>query len=66
MDIVRVRELLPGLKEYANKKNVPLELLFHPGMALHQEVGKEFNHPDANEFYLSNNRKIEYHAMMEL
>ena len=43
-----------------------LEVLFHPGTALKEEVGKEFNHPDANEFYLSNNRKIEYKAMMQL
>ena len=66
MDIVRVRALLPDLKEYAKKKNVQLEILFHPGTALKEEVGKEFNHPDANEFYLSSNRRIEYEAMMGL
>lgn len=66
MDIVRVRALLPDLKEYAKKKDVQLEVLFHPGLALKEEVGREFNHPDANEFYLSSNRKVEYEAMMKL
>lgn len=64
MDIVRVRALLPDLIKYAEKKKVPLEVLFHPGLALKEEVGKEFNHPDANEFYLSSNRRTEYEAMM--
>ena len=59
MDIVRVRALLPGLRDYANKKRVQLEVLFHPGIALRAEVGSEFNHPDANEFYLSENRRTE-------
>lgn len=66
MDIVRVRALLPELKRYADKKQVQLEVLFHPGSALEEEIGKEFNHPDANEFYLSPNRKVEYEAMMGL
>ena len=66
MNFVRVSTLLPELKKYADKKNVQLEVLFHPGSALREEVGKEFNHPDANEFYLSENRKVEYEAMMKL
>ena len=66
MDIVRVRALLPELKEYADEKKVQLELLFHPGTALKEEIGKEFNHPGANEFYLSGNRQVEYDAMMGL
>ena len=66
MDIVRVRALLPDLKKCADRKNVQLEVLFHPGTALKEEVGKEFNHPDANEFYLSLNRQVEYEAMMKL
>jgi len=66
MDIVRVRALLPELKKYADKKQVQLEVLFHPGLALKEEIGKEFNHQDANVFYLSSNRQIEYEAMMGL
>lgn len=66
MDIVRVRALLPDLIKYADKKNVQLEVLFHPGSALKEEIGKEFNHPDANQFYLSENRHTEYEAMIGL
>lgn len=66
MDAKRMKILLPHLEKYAQKKKLPLEVLFHPGSALKEEIGKEFNHPDANEFYLSPNRKIEYKAMMEL
>ena len=66
MDTSRVKELLPDLKKTADKKNVQLEVLFHPGSALKEEIGMEFNHPDANEFYLSSNRQIEYKAMMAL
>lgn len=66
MDHARVSELLPDLRKAADRKKVPLEVLFHPGTALVQEVGREFNHPDANKFYLSPNRKIEFDAMMQL
>lgn len=66
MDSVRVSALLPDLIENAKKRRVQLEVLFHPGLALEEEIGKEFNHPDANEFYLSNNRQIEYDAMMKI
>lgn len=66
MDYKRVAALLPHLKKTADKRGVTLEVLFHPGLTLPQEVGKEFNHPGANEFYLSPNRQIEYDAMMKL
>ena len=66
MDYVRISRLLPELIKVAEKKQLALEILFHPGTAKKDEVGKEFNHPDANEFYLSPNRHIEYEAMMNL
>jgi len=66
MDIERVQTLLPELKKYACKKNRSLEVLFHPGSALIEEVGEEFNHPEGNKFYLSPNRQVEYEAMMQL
>ena len=66
MDRERVESLLPDLKKMAEQKNMTLEVLFHPGSALKEEVGEEFVSEDANEFYLSSNRKIEYDAMMNL
>lgn len=66
MDIERVTALLPDLKEKARKKKVTLEVLFHPGRALAEEIGEEFVSEDANRFYLSCEREIEYQAMMKL
>lgn len=66
MDIDRVTAVLPDLKKKAGKKNVTLEVLFHPGTALKEEVGAEFVSEEAKEFYFSPGRKIEYQAMMTL
>lgn len=66
MDIDRVMAVLPNLKKKAEKKNITLEVLFHPGQALAEEVGEEFVSEDAKEFYFSMGRKIEYQAMMAL
>ena len=66
MDLERVSAVLPDLKKKARKKKVVLEVLFHPGRALKEEVGEEFISEDANEFYLSKNRNIEYQTMMKL
>ncbi len=65
MDKDRVSVLLPALKECTKKrlrketKAPTLELLFHPGRTLPEELEEDFNHPDANVFYLSENRDIE-------
>lgn len=66
MDIERVLGVLPELKKRAKKKNAILEVVLHPGTALQEEIGEEFVSEDANAFYLSPNRKIEYQTMMGL
>lgn len=66
MSYARVQRIWPYLKKLAEKRNCGLELLFHPGTALQDELGEEFNHPGANEFYLSDGRQIEYEAVMRL
>ena len=66
MDAQRVRRLLPGLIQRAKKRQLPLEVLFHPGTLLQEEMGEEFNHPGANSFYLSGNRSLEHQSAMEL
>ena len=63
MDKKRITKLYPRLKNYAKKRKQFLEILFHPGDTIREEVGEEFNHPSANEFYLSKNRKLEYEAV---
>lgn len=66
MDRKRIEILYPKLKRYAEKKKQFLEVLFHPGNALNSEMGEEFNHSKAKEFYLSDNRKREYEAVKSL
>lgn len=66
MDLERVTAVLPDLKKRAEKKKVTLEVLFHPGSALKEEVGEEFVSEEAKEFYFSKGREIEYYAMMHL
>lgn len=66
MDIERVEGILPDLKRRTEKKNTTLEVLFHPGVALPDEVGEEFVSEDAKAFYFSPNRRVEYQAMMSL
>lgn len=66
MDLERVQTILPDLKKKAVKRNVLLEVLVHPGRALEEEIGEEFVSMEANEFYLSKNREIEYQTMMKL
>lgn len=66
MSLQRVQCILPKLIKQAKKRNCNLEILFHPGIALGSEMGEEFNHPEANVFYLSKGRQMEYEAMMQL
>lgn len=66
MDHERVKKVLPDLKKITESKKVALEVVLHPGTALHQEIGEEFVSKDANEFYLSHNRKLEYQTMMKM
>lgn len=62
----RVERILPSLAKAADIRKSTLEILFHPGYAEKEELDENFNHPDANRFYISDNRKIEYDAVMNL
>ena len=63
MDYKRVGSLLPDLQRAARNKKVLLEVLFHPGQAVEEEMGDEFNQDEGREFYLSKGRKIEFEAL---
>ena len=54
------------MKKITEKKKSTLEIIFHPGSALAEEVGQEFVSKDAVDFYLSENLKAEYHTVMNL
>lgn len=64
MDCQRVDRLKEAMKKRAASDERDLEILFHPGRALPDEMNEEFGSPDANEFYLSSNRTIEKEAVL--
>ena len=66
MDRDRLDILLPEMKKKAAAKERCLEILFHPGSLLQEEIGEEFVSEGATRFYLSDGRKIEKEAVMAL
>lgn len=66
MDEERVKILLPAMERIAGKKGRHLEVLFHPGTVLKEELAEEFCNHGANEFHVSEGRRIEYEAVMAL
>lgn len=66
MDEKRVRKLLPVMKAKADRESRILEILFHPGSLLQEEVGEEFSSKDSLEFYFSKGRKAEYQALNKI
>lgn len=64
MDIIRIGKLYGKMSRKADKGGRTLEILFHPGLALPQEVSAELGDAAAEEFYLSANRHVEKEAVM--
>ena len=64
MDRERISGLLPAVKEVAQKDNRTLEILFHPGSTLPEELNGEVKDEAARDFYLSEGRQIEMDAVM--
>lgn len=66
MDKERVGRLWHPMKAYAEKKGRTLEVLFHPGSTLPEEMRNEFCNEGNKKFYLSKGRSEEYKTLMEL
>ena len=66
MDEERVQKLFAAMLIQARKKERTLEILFHPGTVLREELHEEFSNAGANEFHVSEGRQIEYKAVMSL
>lgn len=64
MDEKRVRKILPEYKKIAEKNNMDIEVLFHPGYIEEQQAAL----PKIvfKKFYLSENRKIEFDSAMKI
>lgn len=59
MDAARVSALYPLLEEKSRCSGRVLEILFHPGQMLPEEVNEEISEEAADDFYLSDNRNAE-------
>ncbi len=66
MDRERVGILFPAMERQAGKKGRHLEILFHPGTVLEEELTEEFCNHGANEFHISPGRNVEYDTVMKL
>lgn len=66
MDTKRVEKLMPRFVGRAQKKGRTLEVLFHPGHVLQEEITPEFSQEDAIAFHVSQNRCIEKKAVFEI
>jgi predicted glycoside hydrolase/deacetylase ChbG (UPF0249 family) len=66
MDHQRIERLKKAMEKKAAAAGRDLEILFHPGSALPNEINKEINPSAAEEFYLSGNRSIEKDALIRL
>ena len=64
MDKDRIEILYPAILQCANNKNLDLEILFHPGQALPEELDTANCKDDVNSFYISENRIIEKTAVL--
>ncbi|MCI1723323.1 MAG: ChbG/HpnK family deacetylase [Lachnospiraceae bacterium] len=66
MDEKRVRAVMPGLEHFLEGYGGTMEILFHPGRALPEEIGEEFTKKGFVDFHLSNGRKVEGKALIAL
>ena len=66
MDYQRIDRLKQSMERKAAAAGRDLEILFHPGSALANEINNEINPSAAKEFYLSKNRRVEKDAVMRL
>ena len=66
MDEERIRQLLPDMEKKAEHNGRMLEILFHPGQVLREEISDEFSQEDAIAFHVSQDRSVEKQAVYAL
>ncbi|MDD3665035.1 MAG: ChbG/HpnK family deacetylase [Bacteroidales bacterium] len=66
MDWNRVKNLLHDFQNYAYLKKRDLEILFHSGTVLPEEITSEYSKQGFTQFHLSKNRKIEWETVYNL
>jgi predicted glycoside hydrolase/deacetylase ChbG (UPF0249 family) len=63
MGAERTQKALPNFEKKCKRRGATLELLFHPGTVISEELTDEFTKPGFNEFHLSPGRKMERDAL---
>lgn len=63
MDYDRIVRLYPRLAKKAEQDGRTLEILFHPGLTLSEEVSEEIGEEAAADFYLRDDRHVEMEAV---
>ena len=66
MDEKRIRQLLTDIEKKAEHNGRMLEILFHPGQVLREEISDEFSQEDAIVFHVSPDRSVEKQAVYAL
>ena len=66
MDYDRIVRLYPKIAEKARGDNRVLEILFHPGLTLPEEVSEEIGEEAARDFYLREDRHVERDAVRRM
>lgn len=64
MDRERIEKLYGKMKRKAERDGRTLEILFHPGITLPEEVTPEIAKEAAEDFYLRNDRHVEKEAVL--
>lgn len=64
MDYKRIQKLYGAMTRKAEHDNRVLEILFHPGKVIPDEVNPELGDAAAEDFYLSSDRCVEKQAVM--
>ena len=64
MDYGRIQKLYGAMMSKAEHDNRVLEILFHPGKVIADEVNPELGDAAAEDFYLSFDRHVEKQAVM--
>ncbi len=63
MDYDRIVRLYPKIARKAGRDDRTLEILFHPGLTLPEEVSEEIGEEAAQDFYLRDDRHVEMEAV---
>lgn len=66
MDEKRVKKILPQYIKMAEKNNMDIEVVFHPGYLENKGLDLKSNNIVFEDFYMSENRKKEFEAVMNL